>query len=113
MPLVSARVTIVECIESDKEFAIAVFCEAIEAFLEGEVDVSLLLLRDLVSGSIGFGPLAIATEISSKSLHRMLSAHGNPSMENFSQIIQALRGYLGIDLHIGHDVHRVECIEGG
>ena len=41
-----------------------------------------LVLRDLVNATIGFEGLAVVMGKPSKSLHRMLSAKGNPTMES-------------------------------
>ena len=57
-----------------------------------------LVLRDLVNGTVGFERLATATGKPSKSLHRMLSTKGNPSMDNLAIIIGVLRKQLGVKL---------------
>jgi len=40
------------------------------------------------------------TDRPSKSLHRMLSSNGNPSMDNLSAIFGALRGRLRVDIEV-------------
>ncbi len=82
----------------DPAFAKAMLDEAATLFLNGEPDVARLILRDLVNATIGFEKLAIKTERPSKSLHRMLSKSGNPSMDNLAAIIGVLRAELGVDL---------------
>jgi DNA-binding phage protein len=57
-----------------------------------------LILRDLVNASVGFEALAIETNKPSKSLHRMLSEHGNPSMDNLAAIFGAVRRRLGVEI---------------
>ena len=52
-------------------------------------------MRDLVNASVGFGELATETNCPSKSLHRMLSEKGNPSMDNLAAIFGAVRKRLG------------------
>ncbi|MCL4688947.1 MAG: hypothetical protein KJ007_10275 [Burkholderiales bacterium] len=49
------------------------------------------MLRDLVNATIGFEGLAAEVSKPSKSLHRMLAQHGNPSIENFFSIVSALQ----------------------
>jgi DNA-binding phage protein len=66
----------------------------------GEPDVSRLLLRDLVNGTIGFEGLAAATGRPSKSLHRMLSAKGNPTMDNLTLIFGVLRQELQVEIMV-------------
>ena len=55
-------------------------------------------LRDLVNATIGFEKLATMTAKPSKSLHRMLSPTGNPSMDNLAVIFRALREHLQVSL---------------
>ncbi len=87
-------------IQREPEFARALLGEAIAVFLNGEPDVSRLLLRDLVNGTIGFEGLAAATGRPSKSLHRMLSAKGNPTMDNLTLIFGVLRQELGVEIQV-------------
>ena len=82
----------------DPAFAKAMLDEAATLFLNGEPDVARLILRDLVNATIGFEKLAIKTGKPSKSLHRMLSKKGNPSMDNLAAIIGVLRNELGVDI---------------
>ena len=59
-----------------------------------------MILRDLVNATIGFEKLAVKTEMPSKSLHRMLSARGNPGMDNLAAIFKALRKKLRVGLTV-------------
>lgn len=90
--------TIKERAARDPAFAKAMLDEAAAAFLDGEPDVARLILRDLVNASVGFEHLAAETKRPSKSLHRMLSENGNPSMDNLSAIFAAVRKQLGVAL---------------
>ena len=49
-----------------------------------------MILRDLVNATLGFEQLAKLTDVPSKSLHRMLSPKGNPSMDNLAAILGAV-----------------------
>lgn len=80
----------------DPAFAQALLDEAATLFLNGEPHVARLILRDLVNASIGFEALAVETSRPSKSLHRMLSEKGNPSMDNLAAIFAAVRRWLGV-----------------
>jgi DNA-binding phage protein len=97
---VDASVTIQARIQRDPAFASALLDEAIAVFLNGEPDVARLVLRDLVNGTIGFEGLAAATGRPSKSLHRMLSAKGNPTMDSLTMIFGALRQALGVEIRV-------------
>ncbi len=78
--------TIVARMKRDPGFAKGLFDEAATVFLNGEPDTAKLILRDLVNASVGFEALAGATGKAVKSLHRMLSMNGNPSMDNLAAI---------------------------
>ncbi len=90
--------TVVERVKRDPAFARALLDEALTLFLNGEPDTARLVLRDLVNVTVGFERLAVATGKPSKSLHRMLSPKGNPSMDNLAIIIGAIRKRLGVRL---------------
>lgn len=72
--------------------------EAAILFLNGEPEIARMMLRDLVNATIGFEQLAELTEKPSKSLHRMLSPTGNPSMDNLVAIFRAVREKLQVSL---------------
>jgi DNA-binding phage protein len=97
---VDASVTIQTRIRREPKFAVALLDEAIVLFLNGEPDVARLVLRDLVNGTIGFEGLAAVTGKPSKSLHRMLSAKGNPTMDNLTLIFGVLRRELGVEIQV-------------
>jgi DNA-binding phage protein len=83
--------TVNERVERDPTFAQALLDEAATLFLNGEPEIARLMLRDLVNATLGFEQLATLTSKPSKSLHRMLSASGNPGMDNLAAIIDAIR----------------------
>jgi DNA-binding phage protein len=91
--------------QNDPEFAAALLDEAVALFLNGEPEVARLVLRDLVNATIGFEKLANETSKPSKSLHRMLSAKGNPTMDNLNSIFNVLRENLQVNIKI-HAVQR-------
>lgn len=82
----------------DPAFAKALLDEAATLFLNGEAQTARLILRDLVNASLGFESLAAETSRPSKSLHRMLSEKGNPSMDNLAAIFGAVRKQLGVSI---------------
>lgn len=97
--------TVKERAVRDSAFAKAMLDEAATAFLNGEPHVARLILRDLVNASVGFEELATETNRPSKSLHRMLSEKGNPSMDNLAAIFGAVRKRLGV----AFEAHAVEA----
>jgi DNA-binding phage protein len=90
--------TVVERVKRDPAFAKALLDEALTLFLNGEPETARLVLRDLVNATVGFERLAAATGKPAKSLHRMLSTNGNPSMDNLSIILGVLRRRLRVKL---------------
>jgi DNA-binding phage protein len=99
------KLTIVERVERDPAFAKALLDEAATSFLTGEPDVARVILRDLVNATVGFEQLAELTHKPSKSLHRMLSPKGNPSMDSLAAIFNAVRSCL----KVGIEVHTIEA----
>ncbi|WP_017328054.1 DNA-binding protein [Synechococcus sp. PCC 7336] len=87
-------------VQRDPKFAAALLDEAVSLFLNGEPETSRLILRDLVNATVGFEELAIETSKPSKSLHRMLSAKGNPTMDNLTTILNILRKKLRVDIKV-------------
>jgi DNA-binding phage protein len=92
-------------VQREPEFAKALLDEAASLFLNGEPETARLILRDLVNATTGFEELANETSLPSKSLHRMLSAKGNPTMNNLTAIFNVLRKQLNINL----EVHTISC----
>ena len=97
--------TVIERVERDPQFAKALLDEAATLFLSGEPETARLILRDLINATIGFEQLAEITDKPSKSLHRMLSPRGNPSMDNLAAIFGAVRNWL----KVAFDVHTIEA----
>lgn len=86
--------------ERDPDFAAALMQEALSAVLEGEPETARIILRELVNSTIGFEVLAEELDKSSKSIHRMLSPRGNPTMDNLTSILVALQKGLRTDLKV-------------
>ena len=96
--------TVVERVARDPQFAHALLDEAATLFLNNETEIARLILRDLVNATIGFEALANQTAKPSKSLHRMLSPKGNPSMDNLAAIFGAIRS----QLNVGIEAHTIQ-----
>jgi DNA-binding phage protein len=101
MPLTrDFKQTIAERVQREPAFARALLGEAASQFLNGDPAAARVILRDLVNATVGFEGLASATERPSKSLHRMLSASGNPGMDNLSAIFDVLRRNLKMNINV-------------
>lgn len=82
--------TVVARVERDPAFAKELLDEATALLISGEAEMARVILRDLVNATLGFESLAKLTDVPSKSLHRMLSPKGNPSMDNLAAILGAV-----------------------
>jgi DNA-binding phage protein len=94
------RLTVAARVERDPAFARAMLDEAATLFLNGEPETARMMLRDLVNATVGFEELASLTHKPAKSLHRMLSRNGNPSMDNLATIFDVLRGALKVEIEV-------------
>ncbi len=90
------KLSVVDRMQRDPEFAKALLDEAATLFLSGEPDAARLILRELINATVGFEQLSALTHTPSKSLHRMLSPGGNPSMNNLAAIFDAARNSLKV-----------------
>ena len=81
------RQTVVDRVRRNPAFAKALLDEAATLFLNGEPRTARLVLRDLVNATVGFEALAANMGKPAKSLHRMLSRNGNPTMDNLAAIL--------------------------
>ena len=92
------KITVAARVQSDPVFAQAMLDEAIKLFINGEPETAKLILRDLVNASVGFEKLALEIQKPAKSLHRMLSVSGNPTMSNISAIFAAIQKKLRVEV---------------
>lgn len=92
--------TIRERAERDPDFAASLMNEAVSSLLEGEPGTARLILRELVNSTIGFERLAEELDKPSKSVHRMLSPKGNPTMDNLTGIFSILQSKLGLNIEV-------------
>ena len=104
--------TVIERVEREPAFAQALLDEAATLFLNGEPETARLILRDLVNATLGFEQLAALTSKPSKSLHRMLSQSGNPSMDNLAAIIDAIRVRLKVNVEARYLFVEPRCGDG-
>lgn len=86
--------------ERDPDFASSLMNEAISSFLSGDPETSRLVLRELVNSTIGFESLAKKLDKPSKSVHRMLSLKGNPTMDNLTHILHILQDRLECNIEV-------------
>ena len=88
--------TVAARVQTDPAFAQALLDEAITLFIDGDAGSAKLILRDLVNATVGFESLAGDVHKPAKSLHRMLSSSGNPTMSNISAIFASIKRSLKV-----------------
>jgi probable addiction module antidote protein len=67
------------------------------ALEEGEPEVFLLALRDVVDSYGGMGKLAASTSLNRENLYRMLSTKGNPEFFSLSTVLDAVGFRLAVE----------------
>lgn len=101
MPLThSFRETIRARAERDPAFREALFLEAMQGLLQGDVDYGRTALRTYINATIGFERLSEVLDRPQKSLMRMFGPRGNPTAENLMAVIHALQKETGLHLEI-------------
>jgi len=74
--------------------------EASQGLLDGEIGIFKSKIRESVNGTIGWQELAESTGLNDKSLIRMFSEEGNPSIINCTAVLCTLRDYSGVSLTV-------------
>ena len=86
--------------ERDPAFREALFCEAVQALLQGDANDGRAALRAYINATIGFERLGEVLGRPQKSLMRMFGPDGNPTAENLFGAIRALQEETGVHLEI-------------
>ncbi len=86
--------------QRDPEFRYALLQEAIEQFINGDVDSGRNILSNYVNATIGYPMLGRLMGKDPKSLHRMLGPKGNPKSNNIFNIIYQLKQQEGLKFDI-------------
>jgi hypothetical protein len=101
MPLTrDFKETIRDRVQRDLKFRKELLSDGLEAMLSGQIAVAKTILRDYINATVGFGGLAEATHIPSKSLMRMFGPIGNPRAANFFEIVSFLQQREGVRFHV-------------
>jgi len=101
MPLTrSFNATVRERATRDPAFRAALFGEAVQAILAGDLHTAKAALRAYINATIGFEKLATATGTPVKSLMRMFGPSGNPTAANLFAVIAALQKKTGVHLEV-------------
>ena len=101
MPLThDFKETIRDRAQRDPKFRHALLREAVESYLNGDLETGKAVLRDYVNATLGFQELEERTDIPAKSLMRMLGPKGSPSAANLSSILTALQKTEGVHFEL-------------
>ncbi|MDR0339331.1 MAG: putative addiction module antidote protein [Desulfovibrio sp.] len=90
---VSHDIAMIEMLQEDKAFAADYLENAIQ---EGTSEEFLIALRRVTKAFGGIAKLARETGLNEKTLHRTLSAKGNPRLDTFVKVCNAV----GMQIHI-------------
>jgi DNA-binding phage protein len=96
----SFKETVKARIDREPAFRDALLAEAVDCFLNGEVDVGKAMLRDFINATIGFDKLSAAVGTPSPSLMRMLGPKGNPTANNLFAVIRKVQEASGVHLAV-------------
>jgi DNA-binding phage protein len=86
--------------QREPKFRQALLREAVESYLNGDLETGKAVLRDYVNATLGFQALEEETEIPAKSLMRMLGPKGSPSAANLASILTALKNIEGLHFEL-------------
>lgn len=82
----------------DEEKAVAYLQVALDEYQEdGDTEVFLLALRNVVEAKGGIGLLAKKTHLNRQSLYNTLSQKGNPSLNTLGRVLKNLGFHLSIE----------------
>jgi hypothetical protein len=101
MPLTrSFRDTVHARAQRDTAFREAMFQEAMQSLLQGDVDGGRASLRAYINATLGFEKLGVVLDRSPKSLMRMFGPNGNPTAENLLRVIGVLQAETRVHLEV-------------
>ena len=100
------KVTIRERASRDPAFRRGMLRAAIEALASGEAYDGKMLLRDYINATIGFEALGAAIDSHPKTLMRILSPKGNPTLEHLSAVLRDLERREQLKIRVTEDQPR-------
>jgi DNA-binding phage protein len=101
MPLTRAFTDTVKArAQTDAAFRVALLVEALDAFVNNDLEIGKLLLCDIIDASSGFETLGAQLHKSPKSLKRLLSAEGNPRVDDLFAVVAQLKASDGVSFSV-------------
>ncbi len=95
--LVDFSERMIEDLRKSPKLRVACLREAMECLANGEPEIAKGILRDCIIASVGFEKLAKMVDKKPRSVMRMVSSEGNPSLSNISKLMASLHKYEGIE----------------
>lgn len=89
-----------DMVRADPLLAREFLAEAAQALLANEPDVARHLIRQAITGGIGYAALSRRTGIPDKSLGRMFGPKGNPTLTNLFTVLAELQRHADIRLEV-------------
>jgi DNA-binding phage protein len=84
----------------DPAFREALFEEAVQTLLGGDIGAGRAAMRNYIHATVGFERLSAALGRPQKGLMRMFRASGNPTAENLLGVIGVLQAETGVHLDV-------------
>ena len=84
----------------DPKFRKALFQEAVQTLLQGDIDAGRSAIRSYINATLGFEKLSAKLGRPQKSLTRMFGPGGNPTAENLFGVIGVLQAETGVHLEV-------------
>jgi DNA-binding phage protein len=101
MPLTrDFRDTVKARVERDPAFRAALFREAVQAVVDGDLQTAKVLLRDYINATVGFSKLGRALDLPEKSLMRMYGPSGNPRADNLLATLAELKAQTRVTVRV-------------
>lgn len=89
-----------ENMKRDPEFRQAMLLETMNCFLQGDIEKGNSLFRNYIVDDMGYKALGQKTGIHEKSLNRMFSQKGNPTLSNALKVLTTISEYEGVRLKV-------------
>jgi len=83
--------TVQERAQRDPAYKAALFEEALQALLDGDHEGAKELLRYFINATAGFQTVSDRAGLPVKSVMRMVGPNGNPTLDNFANILRAIQ----------------------
>ena len=97
--------SVVERLQDDPDFAVALLREGVQALFDGEIEVGKSMIRDYINATVGFEAVASDIDKSPKSVMRMFSASGNPNTGNLFGVLASLQRRGCVNLEVSYRLY--------